>query len=311
MTKKNILSLPDFNQFFIYRMLFTLTNFSFIACSSDTDQELNDSIIEFNDSDLNTHEDAISEPNIEPPSDSSYEEEVEDCTQDIDILFVLDVSTSMEFVLEKLSEGIGEVWDYALTFSDEPDYEPKFGLVVFVDDVLVTNSGMAYNSSAELRGEFDRWRAFTSSNREPGGSPGLNDDCPENAIDALYEGAVNFPWRPGALHIIIFATDDTFKESPATLGSANIVVQHTYSEVLSEVLAREIRVAAFAAHTGVCWDHNNAEPGFFTDYNGMASLPEATGGSSFDIMDVANGTINLTEAIKGIILEEYCTPYII
>lgn len=234
----------------------------------------------------------------------------EDCTQDIDIVFVLDVSTSMSFVLQYLSDGIGEVWNYALTFSDAPDYEPRFGLVVFVDDHLVTNSGMPYGSAAELQGAFDTWRAFTSSNDEPGGSPGHNNDCPENAIDALYAGATEFPWRDGALHIIILATDDTFREHPQTLGSGPVVVQHTYAEVLAEVLAREIRVAAFAAHVGVCWDRNNGEPGFFTDYNGQPALPAATGSHAFDIQDVATGTISMTEAIQDIILEEYCEPFV-
>jgi len=246
-----------------------------------------------------------------PPPYDAAPDDVEDCTQDIDILFVLDVSTSMSFVLDRLSGGIEEVWNYALTFSDEPDYSPEFGLVVFVDDVLVTNGGLPYDSASSLRSEFDEWRAFTSSNDEPGGSPGFNDDCPENAIDALFAGATQFPWRPGALHIVIFATDDTFRENPETLGSADLVVQHTYTEVLSEVLAREIRVAAFSAHVGVCWDGNDGEPGFFTPYEGNPPLPEATGASVFDIQDVASGTISLTESIKNVILDEWCTPFII
>ena len=233
----------------------------------------------------------------------------EDCTQDIDVMFVIDVSTSMSFVLQDLSDGITEVWNYTLTFSVSPDFEPRFGLVVFVDDVLATNGGAPYGSAAELQAAFDSWRAFTSTEAEPGGGAGTNDDCPENAIDGLYAGATSFAWRDGALHIIIFATDDTFVERPGTLGSAFLPVQHTYAEVLAEVLAREVRVAAFAAHTGVCWDSNNGEPGFFTDYGGQPALPAATGSRAFDIQDVASGSIDMTEAIKDIILEEYCSPY--
>ena len=233
----------------------------------------------------------------------------EDCAQDIDIVFVMDVSTSMGFVLQDLSDGITQVWNYTLTLNDDPDFEPRFGLVVFVDDCLVTNGGAWYGSAAELQGAFDTWRAFTSSEAEPGGSPGTNNDCPENAIDGLHAGATAFAWRDGALHIIIFATDDTFRERPGTLGSGPVAVQHTYAEVLAEVIAREIRVAAFAAHVGVCWDSNNGEPGFFTDYNGQPALPAATGSRAFDIQDVASGTISITSAIEGILLEEYCTPY--
>jgi hypothetical protein len=249
-------------------------------------------------------------PRPDMPADGTGEPE--ECVQDMDILFVIDVSTSMTFVLDTLSAGIVEVWNYALTFSDDPSYDPHFGLVVFVDDVLFTNNAQPYATAELIRSEFDTWRAFTSSNGEPGGSPGMNNDCPENSIDALFAGATQFGWRDGALHIIIFATDDTFVERPGTLGSGPVYVQHTCNEVLSEVLAREIRVSAFAAHVGVCWDSNNGEPGFFAPCNdGSPPLPDATGSNAYDIQQVASGTINLTEAIKGILLDEYCTPFLI
>ena len=235
----------------------------------------------------------------------------EECVQDIDVVFVIDVSTSMSFVLETLSDGIAEVWNYALTFSSDPSYDPQFALVVFVDDILVTNSGSPYGTAAELQAEFDEWRAFTSSESEPGGGAGSNNDCPENAIDALYAGATLPIWREDALHIVIFATDDTFVEYPGTLGSGSLPVAHTYMQVFSSVIENEVRVAAFAAHVGVCWDSNDGEPGFFTDYGGTPALPSATGSAAFDIQDVADGTIDLTEAIKGIILDAYCTPFII
>jgi len=40
------------------------------------------------------------------------------------------------------------------------------------------------------------------------------------------------------------------------------------------------------------------------------ALPGATGSRAFDIQDVASGSISMTEAIKDIILEEYCSPYV-
>jgi hypothetical protein len=248
-------------------------------------------------------------PGPDIPTDGTGEPE--DCIQDIDILFVIDVSTSMTFALDTLSAGITEVWNYALTFSDEPDYDPQFGLVVFVDDILFTNGGLPFATADQLRTEFDTWRAFTASESEPGGSPGTNNDCPENSIDALFAGSTQFGWREGGLHLIIFATDDTFVESPGTLGSYYLPVQHTYNQVLSEVLAREIRVSAFVAHIGTCWDSNNGDPGFFTPFNGSPPLPEATGASAYDIQQVASGTLSLTEAIKDILLDEYCTPFLI
>ncbi|MBN1773026.1 MAG: VWA domain-containing protein [Deltaproteobacteria bacterium] len=231
------------------------------------------------------------------------------CVEDLDIVFVLDVSTSMTPVLDALSRGVGEVWSAALGLA--PD--TRFGLVVFVDDVMVTRDGEPYGSVVELQDEFGYWRDFCSSNDEPGGSAGFNTDCPENALDAIWAAATSFAWREDALRMVIVATDDTFVERPDTLGSAGIMVQHTYAEVLDELRAREIRVAAFAAH-----DSSNCsippvhdtEPGFFSEWGGLPPLPSGTGAEVFDIQAVRAGTLSMTEAINDVILDEYCTPYI-
>ncbi len=231
-----------------------------------------------------------------------------ECVQDLDIVFVLDVSTSMTPVLSALRDGIADVWTRAVEIS--PD--PWFGLVVFVDDVRVTNEGRTYATMGTLQNEFEYWREFCSSNREPGGSSGFNNDCPENSLDALWEAANRFPWRPDSLRMIILATDDTFVERPQTLGSADIMVQRTYPEVLAALREREIRVAAFAAressNCGIPPLHDT-EPGFFTPYGADPPLPEATGAPVFDIMNVMSGSVSMAEAIGDVILDEYCTPY--
>lgn len=233
-----------------------------------------------------------------------------ECIQDIDIVFVLDVSTSMTPVLDALARGIGEVWSAALGLA--PD--AQFGLVVFVDDVMVTNGGGPYGALADLQGEFAYWRDFCASNNEPGGSDGFNNDCPENTLDAVWAAATSFPWRENALRMIILATDDTFVERPDRLGSAWIAVQHTYAEVLDELRAREVRVAAFAAHDSSNCSIpplHNTEPGFFTEWGGLPPLSEGTGAEVFDIQAVRAGTLSMTEAINGVILDEYCTPFLI
>ncbi len=232
-----------------------------------------------------------------------------ECIEDLDIVFVLDVSTSMTPVLDALSRGVGEVWSAALGLA--PD--TRFGLVVFVDDVMVTRDGEPFGSVVELQDEFAHWRDFCSSNDEPGGSSGFNTDCPENARDAIWAAATTFAWRENALRMIIVATDDTFVERPSSLGSAGIVVQHTYAEVLDELRAREIRVAAFAAHdSSNCSipQVHDTEPGFFSEWHGLPPLPSGTGAEVFDIQAVRAGTLSMTESINGVILDEYCTPYL-
>jgi hypothetical protein len=237
-----------------------------------------------------------------------------DCHQDIDIVFVLDVSTSMSWVLEQLASEIGSVWEYAVSFSAHPDYDPAFGLVVFVDDVLVTNGGEPYPSVEALQGEFNSWRAFCSSNAQPGGSSCTNMDCPENTLDALADATEMYAWRPGALHVAIHVTDDTFKEAPDSLCSVispSIPVRHTYPETLDLLVTSEIRVGVFAMRAGsYCTTPPDKEPGFFEPWEGFPPIPEATGSTVWELDRVQSGEISLTEAIAGFVLEEWCTDFI-
>jgi len=231
------------------------------------------------------------------------------CYQDLDIVFVIDVSTSMTPILTALRDGIGDVWSYAMGISANT----RFGLVVFVDDVKFANDGVPFGDAATMQAEFDRWRSFTSSEAEPGGGAGTNIDCPENTIDAVWVAAHGFPWRENSIRVIILATDDTFKENPQTLGSGPIRVMHTYSDLLDSLRASQIRVAAFADHTNqdcALGSGTSTEPGFYTDWSGSPPLPAGTGAEVFDIQQVRGGTLSMTEAINGVILDEYCTPYI-
>ena len=236
--------------------------------------------------------------------------EADACFQNIDIVFVIDVSTSMTSTLDSLYNGIADVWSAALGL----DPAAQFGLVVFVDDVMVTNDGNWYASLTDIQDQFSYWRGFCAGNSEPGGSPGFNNDCPENSLDAIWEGATRFAWRENALRVIFHATDDTFVEGPGTLGTYGIMVGHTYSQVLTELLARQVRVAAFAAHDSSDCSIpplHNTEPGFFGPWGPDPALPEATGAAVFDIREVRAGALSMSEAINGVILEEYCTPFII
>lgn len=266
-------------------------------------------------------EDPVVDESVEPVEDPVVEipEVIDvvndyDCFQDIDIVFVLDVSTSMTWVLATLRDEIGAVWEYAMAMSDHALYEPAFGLVVFVDDVLVTNSGGPYESAEALQAEFETWRAFCSTEAQPGGNPCRNMDCPENTLDALAAAAEQYAWREGALHVAIHVTDDTFKEAPDMLCSAlspSIPVQHTYADTVSLLIAGEIRVGAFAVRNSpACPFPANKAPGFFEPWNGQDAIPIATGSMVWDLHEVQNGTISLTEAIEGFVLDEWCTPFI-
>ena len=235
------------------------------------------------------------------------------CTEPLDVVFVIDVSSSMADEIEQIRNGVDSIWGAAQALTADT----QFMLVVFVDDVLAINSCGPFASREAMQTELSRWHSFTGANNQPGGSPYTNSDCPENSIDALYLAASACPWRPGATHIVVHVTDDTFAERPATLSGfgfpgSGIAVAHTYAEAVAALQEHEVRVGTFAApmaeFCGADTSGNTAQ-GFFDPYMGMPSIPEATGGQAWSIRDVRMGTLDMAEAISAFTEAEYCTLY--
>ena len=238
------------------------------------------------------------------------------CVDPIDVVFVIDVSTSMADELDNIRAGIGSIWRAA----EDLTASTQFSLVVFVDAVEAVNGCAPFATVDDLEAEFERWRAFCSSNRQPGPSGGNNGDCAENSIDALHAAATTCPWRDGATHVLVHVTDDTFAERPANLGGTLglpgfglIPVQHTYGEVMTALVEGEIRVGAFAAPGAgeFCGAGTSADVGrgFHAGFAGNPSLPEATGGRAFDIREVRAGTLDMAETITSLIRAEHCTLF--
>lgn len=233
------------------------------------------------------------------------------CAAPIDLTFVLDVSTSMTAEASALRDGIGDIYAAA----QELTTDTRFSLVVFVDDALVVNGCAPFSTVGELTAEFDRWRDFCSTNESPV-SRIDNADCAENSLDAIYAAATTCTWRPGATHILVHVTDDTFEEPPYEYSegpfSGGVTAVHYYNEVLDALVSREIRVGAFAMEVPEdCGAGRSSDTGrgFFTSFRGMTSLPEVTGGRVWDIADVRDGALNMSTAIAEMVDDEYCTVF--
>jgi hypothetical protein len=234
------------------------------------------------------------------------------CYAPIDLVFVLDVSTSMTGEFSRLRAGIGSIFAAA----DALTTDHTFGLVVFVDDALVVHSCASFATAAALQTEFDSWQNFCSSNNNPGGDTGQNLDCPENDLDALYAAATMCTWRMGATHLIIHVTDDTFRERPQVFShdafQAGVPAEHTYAEVSDALVGAQIRVGSFAQLTPMdcgAGTSTDTAQGFLTPYMGMPSLPDATGGMAWDIAQVRAGTLDMATAINSLIDSSYCRPF--
>jgi hypothetical protein len=228
------------------------------------------------------------------------------CTQNIDIVFVMDVSTSMGPFLSKLADEMPVVDNAVKQLNLQST--PHYGLVVFVDDTLFANTGQPYTDVAILQQDFKSWASFTSSNAQVNGS-GSNSTWPENSIDGLYRAASEFPWRPAGetLRMVIHTTDDTFWQGPTTQDGVQIL--HNYSETVSALQQGQVRDFSFAAMLGGPFETDDVSAGWFGPYQGSKSVPDSTGGGVFKLDDVMSGSISLSTSINQAVTQSLCQPY--
>ncbi|MBI3205478.1 MAG: VWA domain-containing protein [Myxococcales bacterium] len=228
------------------------------------------------------------------------------CDQAIDIVFSMDVSTSMGAFLNKLGDEI-EAVDTAVKALNLKA-QPHYGLVVFVDDTLFANSSQPYVDVKTLKADFKSWANFTSSNNQPSGG-NQNTTWPENSLDSLYRAAKDFAWRPKAstLRLVIHTTDDTFVQGPTTFNG--VQVMHNYADTVKALQEEQVRVFGFASKLGGPMESDDVSQGWFSTVAGSPAIPNATGGGVFQLDDVMSGTVSLSSAIPAAVKDTYCKPY--
>lgn len=228
------------------------------------------------------------------------------CSQAIDIVFSMDVSTSMGPFLNKLADEIENV-DKAVKGLNLTA-QPHYGLVVFVDDTLFANSSQPYADVLTLKTDFKSWASFTSSNNQTSGG-NQNTTWPENSLDSLYRAAKEFAWRPkeSTLRIVIHTTDDTFVQGPTTWNGVQIL--HNYPETVKALQDQQVRVFGFASKLGGPFESDDVSQGWFSTVAGSPTIPDATGGGVFQLDDVMSGSVSLSAAIPAAVKDTYCKPY--
>ncbi len=230
-----------------------------------------------------------------------------DCETAIDIVFVLDVSTSMDSLLTLLAAEI-EAVDTALADLGL-EAEPHYGLAVFVDDAGLMNEGQPYDAIPTLQQEFSDWAEWTSLGTQLAPAGFLNYTWPENSLDALALAATGFQWRDAetTLRLVIHATDDTFWDGPATENGVAIV--NGYEGTVAALQAQQARVFSFTADIGGQCECENVAAGWSAPYGEFASIPDATDGGRFDIGLIVDGRVSFTDAIAAAVDQSYCTAY--
>ena len=262
------------------------------------------------------------------------------CTEDVDVVLVLDVSSSMGFVLDKLDAEIDKV----VTASNALKAGAHFGLVLFVDNVKLVDTGdleagKVHTKAATLRTAFTHAKAtYTNPNRNPGDGPTgpttQNPICEEDALDALNDAATAFPWRPTAARVAIVVTDDTFLEKPDNYGDrdgdgktdktsypreGNYPARFTLDETVKALKTQGVRVFSFSklkppgafdlTRCGTGRRHSTDDAvtfGWSKPYAGKSPIPDQTGGKNFDLDDVRDGKLSLATTINEVVLQSHC-----
>ncbi len=262
------------------------------------------------------------------------------CAQDVDVVLALDVSSTMDFVLDKLDAEIDKV----VKASNALKAGAHFGLVLFVDNVHLDTTGdleggRVHSGASSLKAAFRSAKStYTTPNRNPGDGPqgpkSQNPLCEENALDALHDSATAFPWRENAARVVIVATDDTFLERPDNYGDrdgdgrtdktnypreGNYPARFTVDETVAELQKRGIRVFSFtrlkppgssdSSRCGTDRRHTSSASiteGWSKPYGRHAPLPDATGGKNFELEAVESGAVSLAETINSVVLSSYC-----
>jgi hypothetical protein len=228
------------------------------------------------------------------------------CTQNIDIVFVMDVSTSMGAFLNKLANEIPVV--DAKVKEIAPQSIPHYGLVVFVDDVAFANAAGPYQDVFALQQEFSKWASFSANESQVSGNA-ANTTYPENSLDALYDAATKFAWRPAGetLRIVIHTTDDTFWDGPTN--QDGVAILHGYDETVDALQQEQIRVFPFANKMGGAWEAVDVSAGWFGPHLGDPAIPVATGGTVFELDHVLQGQVSLSASINQSVIDSFCEPY--
>jgi hypothetical protein len=279
-------------------------------------------------------DDATSDANTLPQPDAG------ECKEVIDVVFVLDTSSSMDFVLTKLQQQIADV----VTASNMVAADSHFGLIAFQDNYKLDDTGsmgVVHTTAATLQTAFNTYKTvYTANNRNPGDGPTgpktQNPICEENSLDSLYAAANEFPWRDNATRIVIVATDDTFLEATDNYGDrdgdgltnktdypseGNYPAGHTMTDTVAALQSAKVRVFSFSritqpglfdrCGTGRRLPWASITDGWTTPYKTKAPIPMQTDGGNYDLDQVKAGTLNLATTINEVVLDSHCNPIIL
>lgn len=132
----------------------------------------------------------------------------------VDVLFVLDVTGSMQAQIDGVRDGIVE---FARQLS-ERNLDERIGVIAFRDEVIGEPSEVLLFGNSPFTDNYDEFRASIEKVRAKGGGDG-----PESGFDALALAAEQ-PFRPKATKVVLLITDASPKIPDKRMQTAEGVI---------------------------------------------------------------------------------------
>lgn len=212
--------------------------------------------------------------------------------KDADIVFVLDVTTSMTPYIDKVKQRVRSFVD-ALAKSN---IRSRLCMVQMTDNVeKVCDKWVEDNPATGNNENFDDFmKKLKAISVHDGGS-----QVDEGQL-AAFEAASQTPWHNGAQRVAILISDAGFHYSPGNADEGNYVP--TYPHTLDMIRAAGMQTFIISIF----------KPGYDRDFGSLPSMTKATGGAFYNISDVLTGKTDMAEIfnnIAGNLLTTYTLDY--
>ncbi len=222
-------------------------------------------------------------------------------TQVADIVFLVDVTTSMGPFIESAKQHLKDFTRYArkegyrtrMCISTFGDYTVKKCDRFYENDPSKPNTEVQVK---ELLTELAALRAYKGS--EDPGAP----DYPENSMGALID-ASTAPWAEGSLRFVILVTDADFLSSPNYQGYIGDKAPRM-SEVTKAIKDSQMKVFAVTRkdHKGKQYPNfRSTFDGYVTPFEGEPSIVESSQGEHYDFDSVISGKTSLATILRNIL----------
>lgn len=212
-----------------------------------------------------------------------------------DIVFILDVSSSMD-------SSIKQVKDRVRGFVDDmkaQNIQAQLCLVTFRDHTeKACTSVVQDNPETVVNENLEDFLNEVNKLKSSGGG-----DIEENQLRAIIDAATKTPWRSGAQRMAVMITDAAFHYAPDNAGDAKEDAPR-YQDTSLAILNSQMMTFIVGPN----------KAGYSKNFSGLPPLTSYSGGSYFSFDDIKNGKKTLGDVLQAVIqriVTKYSVEYVV